>query len=194
MVRRNRNIPVTALVAILAAAPALSGCAQTARGGLGLRGIHANDPKGAPPTNLDRTARPLAKSERPAARVGGYESAPSYTWERYAVAGPASFPRLFTMGPDGESCTLTSQGLSRVLPIGNGAPAWPVQRLGPVTVGVAGQGVDALGQVWLMNRAGFAQAAMHYTAQAGTWGSCQRGLFAFVSLGNSSAWAPVVVR
>ncbi len=194
MVRRTSRIRVAALVATLAAASVLTGCTQALHAGLGLLGIHSSQPTGIEGGGVDRPAAPLTKTAPPSATIGDYQSAPNYTWDGYTTASPASFSRLSTAGPEGESCTLTSMGLSRVLPLGPGASAWPVQRLGPFTLGVAGPGVDALGQLWLMNQTGFPRAAMRYTAQAGTWGTCQRGLFAFVSLGTGDAYQPVVVR
>jgi hypothetical protein len=194
MVRRSGRISVAAVVATLAVAPALTGCTQALQAGLGLLGVRSSRATGTDPLGVDRPAARPTRVEAPSATIGDYERAPDYTWDGYATATPASFSRLFTAGPEGESCTVTGMGVARVLPVGQGAPAWPVQRLGPFTLGVAGPGVDALGPLWLKNQVGFPRAAMRYTAQAGTWGTCQRGLFAFVSLGTSDAYEPVVVR
>lgn len=193
MVRRSRSVSVAALAAVLAVAPALTGCAQVVRSGLGLLGIH-QQPAGVEGRSVDRTPSAKADHDRPAATVGRYQSAPDYTWGGSATATPASFSHLFTSGPVGKACTIGSMGLARVLPVGIGAPAIGVERFGPITLGVAGPGVDALGQLWTLQEGGFARAAMRTTAQSGTWGSCGRGLFAFVSFGPGNAYEPVVVR
>jgi len=125
--------------------------------------------------------------------VGGYESAPTYTWDRYATATPVRFAPLMSQGIDGVTCSPTRPGLGRVLPVGEGSPAVGVQHLGPVTFGLAGPGTQGLRELWVGNRLGFAQAAMHEAARPGTYPDWQRGIFVFVTLGSDGC-DPVVVR
>lgn len=188
MVRRNMRVSLVAIAAALS----LTGCAQVVRSGLALLGIH-DRPTGIEARGVDRTPSARAGAAQPSATIGGYESAPTYTWDRYATASPVSFARFMSQGIDGATCSPTSVGLSRVLPVGEGSPAVGVQHFGPLTFGLAGPGTRGLRELWLGNRIGFAQAAMQEAARQGTYLDCQRGVFAFVTLGGS-AFEPVVVR
>jgi hypothetical protein len=192
MVRRSRRAPAAAIAAALVAAPALSGCARALEAGLGLLGIDADRPAGMEGRGIDRVPPAPAARDRSSATIGDYESAPTYTWDRYGTASPVSFARFMSQGIDGQSCTPLSPGLSRVLPVGEGSPAVGVQHFGPITFGLAGPGTAGLSAIWLRNPTAFAQAAMSEAARMGTYQDCQRGIFAFVTLGDG--YDPVVVR
>jgi hypothetical protein len=195
MVRRSNPVswatPVAASAAALALFLVLTGCAQVVRSGLGLLGIH-QEPSGLEGRSAAPTP-PARVSQRPPTTVGGYESAATYGWERWAVASPVSFSRFMSQGIDGATCSPSSPGLARVLPVGEGSPAVGVQHLGPFTFGLAGPGTAGLREFWRGNGIGFAQAAMQESARQGTYTDCQRGVFAFVTLGGGS-YDPVVVR
>lgn len=190
---RSKPFTLAALLAALAVAPVLTGCAQTLEAGLGLLGLRSNHPAGVETRGVDPQPATRAKSSRPAATIGGYESAPTYGLDRYATASPVSFARFMSQGIDGATCSPLSPGLARVLPLGEGSTAVGVQHFGPLTFGLAGPGTAGLSELWRGNGLGFAQAAMRESARQGSYTDCQRGVFAFVTLGTSS-YEPVVVR
>ena len=198
MVPRTRRLRV----ATLAATIPLAGCMQAVNTGLGLLGLGGDRPKAEsidsehPETARPSAAQPLGDKahQRPRAVTSTYESAPAFWWDRYAVAPNASPARFLSQKIGQESCFLTSPGLSRVLPIQDGAPVRPIWQAGFVTVGVAGPGTDALFDPWALNSLGPAQDAVQRTARAATFGGCNRSLFLFVSLGTGTAYEPVVVR
>lgn len=192
MVRRTDRLPVTALAVTIA----LSGCTQAVKAGLGLLGLSGDQTQAETVGAEGSVAQGSggAQPKRPAHAVTStYESVPAFWWE-HAMA-PVAVPGRFLSRKIGEeSCFLSSPGLSRVLPIPDGAPVWPVLQGGFFTVGVAGPGTDAARNLWAMNGMGLAQAAVRRTAQAGTYGICSRSLFLFVSLGTGQAYEPVLVR
>jgi hypothetical protein len=151
MVRRAERFHVVALAATLVTSVALGGCMQAVNAGLGLLGLggdHPTDePAGARPTPArPATDAPLGRAagDHPQAVASTYRSRPAFWWERYAMAPPASPARFLSQQVGPEACFLTSPGLSRVLPIEDVAPVWPAWQAGPITVGVAGPGTDAL--------------------------------------------------
>lgn len=193
MVRRSRHPFAAPVVAVFVVATAFTGCTPVLKAGLGLLGIRTAETHGIDGAGRGGSITPPAYAEHPPTIVGGYESAPTYTWDRYATASPVSFARFMSQGIDGATCSPTSPGLARVLPVGEGSPAVGVQHFGPITVGLAGPGTRGLRELWLGNPVGFAQAAMQETARMGTYNECERGIFAFVTLGTGS-YDPVVVR
>jgi len=202
MVRRAERFHVAPLAATLFTAVALGGCMQAVNAGLGLFGLRDDHPTAEPVgANHPAPARPVtaaplgrAAGDHPRTVISTYEYRPAFWWERHALAPVASPARFLSQEIGQDACFLTSPGLSRVLPIQDGAPVRPVWQAGFLSVGVAGPGTDALFDLWAMNTVGLAQAAMERTAQAATFGGCNRSLFLFVSFGTGGSYHPVVVR
>jgi len=202
MVRRAERFHVAALAATLFTAVALTGCMQAVNAGLGLFGLGGARPKAesvgsdSPTSAGQATDAPLGRtaSDHPRSVTSTYQARPLFWWERYATAPTASPGRFLSQEVGQESCFLASPGLSRVLPIEDGAPVRPAWQVGFVTVGVAGPGTDALFDLWSLNSFGLAQDAMARTARAATFGGCTRSLFLFVSFGTGGSYQPVVVR
>lgn len=175
MVRRTGSTPRAAIAALVLLGLAASGCTQAVNTGLRWLGLQRSD-------------------DRPAVATSTYEHAPTFTWGRFAVGPPAGPANFFQSEGALAACSVVGPGLTRVLPIRAGAPAFGVQRLGPVTVGVAGYGGEMFRQAWSLNTSGLAQGALQHNARLSTVGGCNKSLFAFVSFGLGRAYDPVVVR
>lgn len=178
------------LAATLGLALSTAACGTVLRTGMGLLGLDRTD------AARNSAADPLAAAgaRRAPGMTRTYEWAP-VGWERWAVGEPYSPARYLssTPGPR-DSCISVSAGLTRVLPVSTAAGN-PVYGLGPIGVGVAGEGYAPFHEAMALNQLGLAGAAMRRVAEMGTHcEGCSTSIFGYVRLGLWGSSTAIVVR
>jgi len=164
---------------VLLAFVAMSGCARAVNAGLGLLGV-----EGAPEGET-------VGSEPLAGRVGAevesvYRRGPELDWVATQASPPAHPTYGFLAGPTPFACKLAPTGVHRVLPVFGSVPLTTVSRIGPLRIGVAGEGPAAAAGFLTHEGYGIAPALVEGASRLGTLGQgCARTVFLHLSL-----WPP----
>jgi hypothetical protein len=170
----------SALLLSLVLLASLGGCRQAVRAGLGLVGV---EPQEQDPFGETGRARATA-TPRGGVVTSTYQHAPTLVWSTLALGQPSSVARsIFEGMSPSYGCQAVPQGLTRVAQIPFGSPSRPLQELGPIEVGVAGN-LRPWGSLFTFDRDALAQSAMASSALLGGrgTGACGYTTFMYVRL------------
>lgn len=181
---RTRCIRAATLPALAATFLVSAGCSQAVRTALGLAGVDSKEP--ADRAMPDRSAREGTST---------YEHTPPLEWLAFSAGQPWVPSLVFLDAPGPRNCALAPHGVSRVLPVPEGAPARPLQRLGPFELGMAGVTALEVERLYAAGSADLAWRMMERTSRLSTRGEgCGFSAFLYVAAAGTSSTEPVMVN
>lgn len=172
-----RSRPLLPWMACAVLAAGAAGCAQLGPRGAPMGGLEGLD--------AGRTLRATPRTSAPSVVTSTYEQAPFKAWSRFAIGRPHSLVGNVGsgMGLTRDNCTLTPNGISRVLPIAEGAPTTTLLKEGGLEYGLAGVPLTAADETLESSPTDLALRMMERNAYLSTTGDgCNRSVFAFVRL------------